>query len=32
MAPAAVENMPNIETTSDNIDAVNILKATSAPK
>lgn len=32
MAPAAVENMPNIETTSDNIDAVNILKAPGAPK
>ncbi|KAK7222868.1 hypothetical protein V2G26_010871 [Clonostachys chloroleuca] len=32
MAPAAVENMLNIETTSDNIDAVNILKAPGAPK
>ncbi|CAH0024585.1 unnamed protein product, partial [Clonostachys rhizophaga] len=32
MAPAAVEKMPNIETTSDNIDAVNILKALRAPK
>lgn len=32
MSPALVERMPNLEATSDHIDAVNILKAPPAPK